>query len=213
MQIGQFRPFGQPDVGHRGRAQGQRSQRIARGRGRRRVGPGLDLAARHLELAQQVAEPVLRMILRNLFLILAQIGPDRLRHVETETGEHKRALWQLCHRLHQQGRGAPRSGRACDNHRMLRRVLLPLCDQALCDLTLPRTRIGAGDAFPQILMRDGEELFRAFPMARLVANIQLGHGLDRYAFALHFVDQLRQTVRQVIKRRARSQFRRLIQQL
>ena len=99
MQIGQLRPFGQPDVGHWGRAQRQRHQSVPRGRGRRRVGPGLDLAARHFKLAQQVAEAVLRVILRDLFLILAQIGPDRLWHVETETRQHQRTLGQLCHRL------------------------------------------------------------------------------------------------------------------
>ncbi len=129
--------------------------------------------------------------------------PTRRGHIKIKPRQDQRALWQLCHRLHQGQCRAARSRRSRQNYRGSWWRYSPYCRQPF-DHT-PLSGLGVKRLIRRSKKRldDLQKLQRPAPMARLIANVQFGNHVRRHAFALHFIHQTCQTVGQIVQRRAR----------
>ena len=108
-------------------------------------------------------------------------------------GQHQRALRQPRHRRHEGARGAPRSGRAGDDHRMRRRRGRPgggvgVRDGAHAPLALARPLLG------DVALQQREEAQAALPVVGVLRRIDRGERRRRDSLALHLVEQVREAV-------------------
>ena len=207
---GQVRPFLQPGIGKRCRAQRKRNQPIARGRGGRGPGPGADIAGRKVQRLHDPRKPELRMIFRHQRI--AHILPDAVGLVEIETGQHNRPLRQPRHRLKQHQRGPARTGGAGHDHRMFRRIGFPARDQRLDNRALPRLHIALGLIAAQIVIDDADKILRPRPVTGHVRHVQIANGLGADTFGLHLVHQGGKAVGQAIGAGPCGQIRLRLQQ-
>ena len=196
VKSGQGRAFAQPLIGDGSRAQRQRNQPVARRAGRRGHVPGGDLGWRQPQLLHEFIKPVLRVILCGQGI--TQMVPDRGGHVEIEPRKHNRALWQPGDGLHQQHRRAARPGGSGQDHRVFGRRLCPAVNQMLDDAPLAALGIGGLLRIVQEMAHNAQKRLGACPVAGLVGHIQRLDGIERHAFALHFVHQAGQAVGKVI---------------
>ena len=101
----------------------------------RRVDPGPHIPRRRAQAPEHATKwPV--------GVVRTGFSPDLRLDTRIEARQHDRALWQSRHRGKQLGSGRNRPGRACSNDRMIRRVLLPGCNQVFDDGALALTGVG-----------------------------------------------------------------------
>ena len=178
----QGRAFGDPLVGHRGRAQGQGYQLVACGVRRRPLDPSPGRA----EFRDEGGVARLRMILGPR----VQTVPDCGGHVGIEARQHHGAHRQPRHRAHEIARRPVRAGRARDDHRPLRQHLAPrpclgklFGSRALAAFAiLRRVRqiVAGGD------LQKGQ---RAAPVLGVVAGVDAVQRLGIQTFQLHLGHQ------------------------
>ncbi len=155
-------------------------------------------------------KPVLRVIFGGQRVF--QLGPDRVWLVKIITGQYNCTLGQAGDGLHQQQCRAARSGRAGQNNRVLGRGVLPAVDQIQYRLTLARFFVDCAVMQADQIIGNANKRLGAGPMARQIRDIQCADGIGCDTFAVHFINQRRQAVGQVIKRGARRQIRLCLEQ-
>ena len=139
------------------------------------------------------------MILREHRLV--EHLPRVFGHVGVESRKDDGPLRQIRNGADQHLGPVARSGRADDDHRMLGRLRLPACDQALDRHPAAGFEIGRLVARAEIGLHDFQKRLGARPVARLVGHVELEDFLRRDAFAAHFVHQAGKRIGKIVERR------------
>ncbi len=133
-----------------------------------------------------------------LRVLFAQLRPQIVWRGKIIARQHHRPLWQRRHRLHQQRRGRPRTGRARQNNRVLFRSIRPALNQRFYRRAL--AGLGTAKALIRqrllVLVQDVEKAQIALPMPRKPLWVDHGQGLEPHRCARHLVLQGGQRLRQ-----------------